>query len=100
MSRIGKDTREALFKDRSALGERVHLNGIPFTEIGEFEPKGRMFGNNFDQVAAMPYSTMEKYSRRRRTRRVPRRGELPSTRPPYPRSRTRSRSSRSSRFCA
>jgi len=58
---IGKDTREALFKDRSALGERVHLNGIPFTVIGEFEPKGRMFGNNFDQVAAMPYSTMEKY---------------------------------------
>jgi putative ABC transport system permease protein len=58
---IGKDTREALFKDASGLGERVHLNGIPFTVIGEFEPKGRMFGNNFDEVAAMPYSTMEKY---------------------------------------
>jgi putative ABC transport system permease protein len=58
---IGKDTREALFKDASGIGQRVHLNGLPFTVIGEFEVKGRMLGNNFDQVAAIPYSTMEKY---------------------------------------
>ncbi len=36
---LGKDTREALFKDASGLGERVHLNGIPFTVIGEFEKR-------------------------------------------------------------
>jgi len=29
--------------------------------IGEFEPKGRMLGSNFDQVAAIPYTTMDKY---------------------------------------
>jgi hypothetical protein len=29
--------------------------------IGEFEPKGRFLGNNFDQVAAVPYSTVDKY---------------------------------------
>jgi putative ABC transport system permease protein len=58
---LGKDTREALFGDASGLGMNVHINGIPFTMIGEFEPKGRMLGNNFDQVAAIPYTTMDKY---------------------------------------
>jgi putative ABC transport system permease protein len=58
---LGKDTRETLFKDRSGLGERVHVEGIPFTVIGEFEPKGRMLGNNFDEVAAVPYTTIDKY---------------------------------------
>ena len=58
---LGKDVREALFKDASGLGERVHINGIPFTVIGEFTAKGRMFGNNFDQVVAVPYMTIDKY---------------------------------------
>ena len=58
---IGKDTREALFKDRAGLGEKIHLNGIPFTVIGEYEVKGRMLGNNFDAVATVPYSTIDKY---------------------------------------
>jgi len=58
---LGKDTREALFKDASGLGESVHVNGIPFTVIGEYEARGRMMGNNFDQAGAIPYSTMDKY---------------------------------------
>jgi len=58
---LGKDTRETLFHDASGMGERVHINGIPFTVIGEFEPKGKMLGNNFDQVAAIPYTTIDKH---------------------------------------
>jgi putative ABC transport system permease protein len=58
---LGKDTREALFHDASGLGRSIHINGIPFTVIGEFEPKGRMLGNNFDQAAAIPYTTLDKY---------------------------------------
>ena len=58
---LGKDTRETLFHDASGIGERVHINGIPFTVIGEFEAKGRMLGNNFDQVAAVPYTTIDKH---------------------------------------
>ncbi len=58
---LGKDTREALFKDKSGIGERIHIGNIPFTVIGEFEPKGKMLGNNFDEVAAIPYSTIDKY---------------------------------------
>ena len=58
---LGHDTREALFKDASGLGETVHLGGIPFQVIGEFEPKGKFLGNNFDEVATIPYSLIEKY---------------------------------------
>ncbi len=58
---IGKDTRETLFGDASGIGRSIHVNGIPFLVIGVFEAKGKMLGNNFDQVAAIPYSTMDKY---------------------------------------
>ena len=58
---LGKDTREALFADASGIGRLVHLNGIPFTVIGEYRSKGRMLGNNFDEVATIPYSVMDKY---------------------------------------
>ena len=58
---LGKDTRETLFGDASGLGKTVHLNGIPFTVIGEFEPKGRFFGNNFDEVGCIPYPLIDKY---------------------------------------
>ena len=58
---IGKDTREALFGDAAGLGRTVRLNGIPFTVIGEFEKKGKMLGNNFDEVACVPYTVIDKY---------------------------------------
>src|SRR5262245_46160629 len=58
---LGTKTRETLFKDASGIGERVHINGIPFTVIGEFEPKGKMLGNDFDQVAALPYTSIDKH---------------------------------------
>jgi putative ABC transport system permease protein len=58
---LGKDTRETLFGDASGLGQTVHINGVPFTVIGEFEPKGRFLGNNFDEVACIPYTCVDKY---------------------------------------
>jgi putative ABC transport system permease protein len=58
---LGKDSREALFGDRSGIGEMIHIGTIPFVVIGEFEKKGKMLGNNFDEVAAIPYTTIDKY---------------------------------------
>ena len=68
---LGKDTREALFADASGLGRTVHINGIPFTVIGEFEVKGKFLGNNFDEVACVPYTVVDKY------------WAAPSTAPPW-----------------
>ena len=58
---LGHDTREALFGDASGLGQTVHLNGTPFTVIGEFETKGKFLGENFDEVACVPYTVIDKY---------------------------------------
>jgi len=58
---LGKDTREALFGDAAGLGRVVHIHGIPFTVIGEFEVKGKFLGNNFDEVACVPHTVVDKY---------------------------------------
>jgi putative ABC transport system permease protein len=58
---LGRDTHDALFRDASGLGSTVHLNGIPFTVIGEFEAKGRVLGNNFDEIATIPWTVADKY---------------------------------------
>jgi putative ABC transport system permease protein len=58
---LGKDTHDALFDDAAGIGATVHLNGIPFTVIGEFEAKGRFLGNNFDEIATVPWTVADKY---------------------------------------
>lgn len=58
---LGRDTRQTLFDGGTGMGRTVYLNGIPFTVIGEFEKKGKFLGNNFDEVACVPYSVMDKY---------------------------------------
>ena len=75
---LGKTTREALFKDVGGIGRNVHINGIPFTVIGEFETKGKFLGNDFDAAAAIPYSVMDKYFSAPQSAPIwfPKRGEL------------------------
>ncbi len=58
---LGKDTREALFGTAGGVGRTIRLGGIPFTVIGEFEVKGKFLGENFDEVACIPYTTVDKY---------------------------------------
>ncbi len=58
---IGKDTRETLFGTASGIGKTIRVGGIPFTVIGEFEEKGRFLGNNFDEVACVPFTAVDKY---------------------------------------
>ncbi|MEO6444650.1 MAG: ABC transporter permease [Gemmatimonadaceae bacterium] len=58
---LGKDTRESLFGDASGLGRTVHIRDVPFTVVGEFEKKGKLLGQNFDEVAVVPYTLMDKY---------------------------------------
>ncbi len=58
---LGADTREALFGNRDPLGHTIRLAGVPFTVIGEYTPKGKLLGNNFDEVATVPYTVVDKY---------------------------------------
>jgi putative ABC transport system permease protein len=58
---IGKDPREAMFGNLDPIGRTVHIGTIPFTVLGEFAPKGKLLGNNFDEVAVVPYTIIDKY---------------------------------------
>jgi putative ABC transport system permease protein len=58
---LGPDTREALFGNTNPLGQTVHVGTIPFTVIGEFAAKGKLLGQNFDEVAVVPYTVVDKY---------------------------------------
>jgi putative ABC transport system permease protein len=58
---LGTSTTEALFRNRSPLGETVRIGGIAFEVIGEYTSKGKLLGEDLDNVAAMPYTTMDKY---------------------------------------
>jgi len=51
---IGEATAEALFKNSNPLGQTIHVGTVPFTVIGQFEHKGKLLGNNFDEVATVP----------------------------------------------
>jgi putative ABC transport system permease protein len=58
---LGKETREALFANLDPLGRTVRLGDIPFTVIGEFGPKGKLLGQNLDEIVIIPYTTIDKY---------------------------------------
>jgi len=58
---LGPNSREALFGNRNPLGQTIRVGTIPFTVIGEFTPKGKLFNNDLDKSAAMPFTTMDKY---------------------------------------
>ena len=58
---LGRDTREALFGNADPVGRTVHIGTIPFTVLGEFAKKGKLLGQNFDEVAVVPYTIIDKY---------------------------------------
>jgi len=75
---LGPSATEKLFGNRNPLGQTVRVGSIPFTVIGEYAPKGKMLGQDLDNSACMPYTTMTKYFAPPPTAPpwVPRRGEV------------------------
>ena len=55
---IGPDLQKKLFNDQSAIGERVRIRDQSFQVIGIMSPKGAVFGNNQDENAYIPITTM------------------------------------------
>src|SRR5262249_41761858 len=58
---LGKDVRETLMPGGDPIGKTVHLNDVPFTVVGELEPKGKSLFFNPDEIINIPYSTLTKY---------------------------------------
>lgn len=57
---LGKTTAEQLFGNRSAIGEKLKIAGKTFQVIGVFESKGAAFGNDQDDLVAIPLTTFER----------------------------------------
>ncbi|WP_164115282.1 ABC transporter permease [Sphingorhabdus sp. Alg239-R122] len=55
---LGTSTAESMFGDYNPVGESLRINRIPFKVIGVLESKGSSFGNDNDDIAIMPLSTV------------------------------------------
>jgi len=57
---LGSDVAEELFGDGSPVGERVKINGRPFTVIGVLEAKGgQIMGVSMDSIVVVPITTYQ-----------------------------------------
>ena len=54
---VGQEVVNALKLGREPDGKLIQINGNAFTVIGVFEKKGGTFGNNQDDLVAIPFST-------------------------------------------
>lgn len=55
---LGPTVARKLFGDFDPVGETIRINRAPFNVIGITESKGSSFGNDNDDIALMPISTM------------------------------------------
>ena len=55
---IGPDLRDKLFPTGQAIGQNLRIKDQSFSVIGVMAPKGAVFGNNQDENAYIPLSTM------------------------------------------
>jgi len=64
---LGNDVATILFPDENPVGKTVRINGRVFTVIGLLEELGELMGQSMDNVAVIPYTTMTKFTGRRRS---------------------------------
>jgi putative ABC transport system permease protein len=64
---LGDDVASTLFSDENPIGQNVRIGGRLFTVIGLLEELGEMMGQSMDNVAIIPYTTMTKFTGRRRS---------------------------------
>lgn len=55
---IGKTVANGLFGEESPIGQKIRINGNPFTVIGELEEKGYSFMNQDDRIL-IPFTTVQ-----------------------------------------
>lgn len=55
---IGADVRDKLFRNRSALGQRIRIDGQFYTVVGVIEAKGSAFGQTLDNFVLLPYTRL------------------------------------------
>lgn len=54
---LGKTVAEVLFGSSQAVGEEVKIGDQRFTVVGVMEPKGEVYGNDYDEMMFIPLTT-------------------------------------------
>lgn len=57
---LGNQAATTLFGQRDPVGDMMTINGVPFTVIGVYQPKGTSFGQSQDNFAEIPWTTAER----------------------------------------
>jgi len=55
---LGSEAKERLFSGRSAVGERIRINGLSFEVIGVLLPKMQEGDNDINRIIYVPFTTM------------------------------------------
>jgi putative ABC transport system permease protein len=58
---INQKLEEMLFGQRDPVGQRLKIQGVPFTVIGVFNPPPQLFGDGNNPEVYIPHQTMVKY---------------------------------------
>ncbi|HET7224950.1 MAG TPA: ABC transporter permease [Candidatus Eisenbacteria bacterium] len=58
---IGKTIQDELMGGAPPIGRTLHIEGVPFTIVGELEPKGKSLFFNPDEIVNVPYTTLTKF---------------------------------------
>jgi putative ABC transport system permease protein len=58
---INQKLEEMLFGQRDPVGQRLKIQGVPFTVIGVFNPPPQLFGDGDNPEVYIPHQTMVKY---------------------------------------
>ncbi|MEP1152289.1 MAG: ABC transporter permease [Balneola sp.] len=54
---LGKDVQTEIFKTEYPLQKVIRIDGRQYTVIGILEKKGQVFGQSFDNIVVIPYTT-------------------------------------------
>ena len=57
---IGYDIEDALFVERSPIGERIKVGGYPLRVVGTIDKLGSIFGQSRDNIVFVPVTTFRK----------------------------------------
>jgi putative ABC transport system permease protein len=58
---VNSKLAELLFADQNPIGQRVHIQGVPYTVIGVFNPPPQLFGGQPSPSAVIPHEAFAKY---------------------------------------
>jgi putative ABC transport system permease protein len=60
---INQKLDELLFEHQDPIGRRIHIQGVPYTVIGVYNPPPQLFGGQPSPEAVIPHGALVKYVR-------------------------------------